>query len=191
MRLVVFDLEFTTWEGALARGWDGPGEHREIVQIGAVRLDAAFNETASLNILVRPRINPVLSNYFIELTGLSQEVVDRHGIGIHHALDQLRAFATDEAVLISNGGDDGILAENCNLFDLPHFPNRFLDVRPRITAARGASKALTSGELLAAMGLQPTGPAHDALADARAVATTLALLVRQGRLSLPPHHGSV
>src|SRR5882762_1688961 len=63
--VVVYDLEYTAWEGSQARGWSGPGEHREVVQIGAVRLDPhrGWAETASLARLVRPRINPRLSAY--------------------------------------------------------------------------------------------------------------------------------
>ena len=38
--VVVFDTEFTAWQGSMERGWSGPGEHKEIVQIGAVLLDA-------------------------------------------------------------------------------------------------------------------------------------------------------
>jgi hypothetical protein len=38
---VVADLEYTAWEGALARGWSAPGDFREIVQIGAVRVARA------------------------------------------------------------------------------------------------------------------------------------------------------
>jgi hypothetical protein len=29
-----FDLEYTAWEGSKARNWAGPGEHREIIEIG-------------------------------------------------------------------------------------------------------------------------------------------------------------
>ena len=36
--IVVCDLEYTAWAGSLQRGWSDPGEHREIVQIAAIRL---------------------------------------------------------------------------------------------------------------------------------------------------------
>ena len=38
--LTVFDLEYTAWECSMARSWLTPGEFREVVQIGAVKLDA-------------------------------------------------------------------------------------------------------------------------------------------------------
>ena len=39
--LTVFDLEFTAWECSMASHWLRPGEFKEVVQIGAVRLDGA------------------------------------------------------------------------------------------------------------------------------------------------------
>ena len=32
---VVYDLEYTAWEGSLERNWGGPNEDPEIIQIGA------------------------------------------------------------------------------------------------------------------------------------------------------------
>ena len=36
--MVVMDLEYTAWEGSLERGWSKPGEAREIIQIGDVKI---------------------------------------------------------------------------------------------------------------------------------------------------------
>ncbi|MBU6156070.1 MAG: exonuclease, partial [Alphaproteobacteria bacterium] len=67
-QVILFDTEFTAWRGSMARGWKGPGEHQEIVQIGAVRLDAQeLKELAEFQVLIRPVINPVLSSYFVGL----------------------------------------------------------------------------------------------------------------------------
>ena len=70
---VAVDLKYTSWEGSLERGWSRPHEHREVVQIGAVRLDAGngFAEVDALDVLVRPQRNPVLSEYFVALTGIT------------------------------------------------------------------------------------------------------------------------
>ena len=38
-KIIIFDTEFTAWEGSLARNWNGPGEYREIIQIGAILVD--------------------------------------------------------------------------------------------------------------------------------------------------------
>ena len=70
--LTVFDLEFTAWECSMARHWLRPGEFKEVVQIGAVKLDAATSKswTSSMS-WCGPRINPELSPYFEKLTGIT------------------------------------------------------------------------------------------------------------------------
>ena len=61
--IVVCDLEWTAWEGSLERSWSGPGEYREVIQIGAVCLDAVhFRLVAVFDRLVRPVRNPILSD---------------------------------------------------------------------------------------------------------------------------------
>jgi inhibitor of KinA sporulation pathway (predicted exonuclease) len=78
----------------MARGWSRPGEHRELVQIGAVHLDAGkgFSEIAALDIVVRPERNPVLSDYFVALTGITNERVAAEGTDLPAALDALARF---------------------------------------------------------------------------------------------------
>src|SRR5476649_1593114 len=78
--ITIFDLEYTAWECSMARHWLGPGEFKEVVQIGAVKLDAdTLTILAELEILVRPRINPRLSPYFEALTGITSERLARQG----------------------------------------------------------------------------------------------------------------
>jgi hypothetical protein len=40
---VVFDLEFTSWQGALEQDWAAPGQLRDGVQIGVLRLHEDFS----------------------------------------------------------------------------------------------------------------------------------------------------
>jgi inhibitor of KinA sporulation pathway (predicted exonuclease) len=79
--LTIFDLEFTAWEGSLARQWLGPGEFKEVVQIGAVRLNReSLDIEASFDCLVHPRINAELSGYFENLTGISNARLMERGV---------------------------------------------------------------------------------------------------------------
>ena len=110
---VVFDMEYTAWEGSLERGWNGLNEHREIVQIGAVKLDQELNEIDAISILVRPAINPKLSVYFIHLTGLTQHRLDREGLALGDALERFHTFAgQQDAPLYCNGSDHEVVEEN-------------------------------------------------------------------------------
>lgn len=175
--IVVYDLEYTTWEGARERRWSGPGEHREVVQIGAVRLD----DGAELSLLVKPRLNPTLSAYFVSLTGVTQDQVDDHGLPFAEALDRLAGFAA-EARLAANGGDEGVLRENCALAgrDFP-FEGRCHDLAPLLMKAIGAQEHIYSCEMAATFGLNADQRAHDALGDARQVAQVLLHLFETGR----------
>src|SRR5689334_13167178 len=99
--ITVFDLEYTAWACSTARRWLAPGEFKEVVQIGAVKLDAdSFVPLAEFDMLVRPRINADLSPYFEKLTGITNEMVGRLGVD----------FATAYAVFLDFAGEGPIAA---------------------------------------------------------------------------------
>lgn len=176
--LVVYDLEYTTWEGARERRWSGPDEHREVVQVGAVRLE----DGAELSLLVKPHLNPGLSAYFTDLTGITQDQVDRHGMDFPEALDRLADFAAG-ADLASNGADEGVLRENCALTGCAFpFDGRCRDLAPLLAEAAGAPSQVISCDLAATFGLTADQRAHDALGDARQVVQVLRHLLKTGRV---------
>ena len=81
-------------EGSWQRDWSLDHEHREVVQIGAVRLGAAtLAELDAMECLVRPTFNPVLSDYFTGLTSITNADVARDGIDLATGLSQLAALA--------------------------------------------------------------------------------------------------
>ena len=184
----IFDLEFTAWEGSAARGWSGPDEYREIVQIGAVRVDGgnAFAEVDRFTAYVRPVKNPVLSDYFVSLTGITQADVDRHGVSFPEALAAFSEFVGDDgAAVVSNGTDHAALDENCALHGIacPIDADRFVDIRPRLARLLGlATPEVISAKLPSLLRLPGRRKEHDALADALAIAQALRHLRQTGRL---------
>lgn len=186
--IVVFDLEWTAWEGSKARGWGGPGEEMEIVQIGAVKLDGAnaLAETGGFEAVARPCINPALSDYFTGLTGITQAMVDRDGIAFAAALAAFAAFVgADTDAMLSFGMDPDVLAANCRLnhVALPFAPDLFRNVVPALSIALDAAEgSFSSSELPLLAGFEPPGAAHDAIGDARAIAEALRILRQRGRL---------
>lgn len=181
MSLVVFDCEWTSWEGSIQRMWSGPGEHRELVQIGALRLDGALAETASFAVLVRPSLNPVLSDYFINLTGIRQADVAAQGRSLAEALAAFRDFAGDATAVWSNGGDHAVIAANLALVGLPAALDLpFGDLAPFFRRVFRSERHVTTSTLPERLGLPPAGRSHDALADARALAAALRHLAARG-----------
>lgn len=168
---ILFDTEYTSWEGSWERGWNKPGEHREIVQIGALIADReTLEEKDSFLILVKPVKNPQLSEYFSNLTSIAQADVDRDGVSLEEALKKLHAWA-GERDFYSFGFDGRVVEENCRLIGLP-FPfsaDRFYDVREVFKAAGTEVSHLSSGTVTRAFGKEPERRAHNALSDARTI----------------------
>ncbi len=181
--VVVFDLEYTAWPGSWERAWSGDDEHREIVQIGAVRLSPpALAECGSLEWLVRPTVNPVLSDYFVSLTGITNADLDADATDLATALRRLARLATPNVPLLSNGADGAVVAESCELsgIDSPLSPSRFISIHDALMTALGSARPLSSPDLPSIIGAPMQGRAHTALADARAIALTLRTLRARG-----------
>ncbi|NEB06314.1 3'-5' exonuclease [Streptomyces sp. SID13726] len=178
---VVFDLEFTSWEGALEGDWGGSGQLREIVQIGALRLREDFSVAEEFEVLVRPVVNPRLSAYFSELTGIDQGTVDREGVPPAAALGDFLGFCRGRSVL-SYGNDMVVLGENVgwargrgeevkNGFLGAHF----LNVRPWVNSVAPVTATVNVGRLWKVLGLpEPAaGSEHSALFDCHSFAAAL------------------
>lgn len=185
---IIYDTEFTSWPGFREQGFEAPGKYPEIIQIGAVCLDIERDctEVGHFECLVRPTVNPHLSPYITDLTGISQCDVDDKGLSFTDALAGFLAFIenSSSSQLISYGRDGWVMGINCRLNESP-IPNVFMsEINLRdVFVARGICPAsVISSELPDYLGFSPTENAHDALADARAVADALRHLLAENRL---------
>ncbi|HXJ02893.1 MAG TPA: 3'-5' exonuclease [Micropepsaceae bacterium] len=180
--VVIFDLEFTAWEGSMESRWTRPGELTEVVQIGAVKLDAAtLKEIDSFDMLVSPRVNPVLSDYFVALTGITNEAMALRGVDFVIAYRAFLDFVGD-APIIAHGRDDLIFATNLKLYGW----ERALPMPPYTNAihwfaAQGVDlKGKRACDVAEAAGGVFEGRKHNALADARGVAAGFRVLIGKG-----------
>lgn len=168
---ILFDTEYTTWEGALERGWSGPGEYKEIVEIGAIRVSGEkLAEIDSIALFIKPVKNPVLSEYFIDLTGVTQSEVDEKGTTLMEALENLREWSST-LPLFSFGDDMAVIKENCELIDIT-FPFENRDARDirQVFEDHGVKTAgYMSSTIVRAFGKKPNLQGHDALNDARLI----------------------
>ena len=180
--VVIFALEWTAWEGSRERDWTGPGEEREIVEIGAVKLDGTdgLSETMSFEILVRPTINPIVSGYFTDLTGITQTYIDNEALPFREAIVLFEGFVGyDNAPILSFSQDEGVLRHNCTLNRLPcpFADTQLHNVAPAIAAAAGRKPgSFSTSHLPEIFRFPPPENAHRALGDARCIAETLRLL---------------
>jgi len=187
-KAVVFDLEFTSWPGSNERNWSLPEEDREVVQIGAVKIDTSkgLREIDSFNILVRPLKNPLLSEYFINLTGITQKQVDNQGNSFPNALLRFMDFIGKTPInILSNGGDEDVIEENCQIhaIPLPVIFTKALDSTPYFSKILNIpEKDCCSGMLPEMFGLDNDKKPHDALEDARAISRILRYLEIKNRV---------
>ncbi|MDE2133521.1 MAG: exonuclease domain-containing protein [Alphaproteobacteria bacterium] len=181
---VVFDLEFTAWESSMASRWLRPGEFREVVQIGAVKVDGNFNTGETFDVLVRPRLNPVLSPYLERLTGISNEALRARGVDFAEAYSAFLAFA-DGLPIVAFGRDDLVLVDNLRLYGmneappLPPYLNATIWLADQGLDMRG----LHACDVASAAGVAFGGHRHNGLDDALSVATGIAALIARGASS--------
>lgn len=70
MRYIVFDLEATCWNPK-------PDDlQMEIIEIGAVMLDENQKVIGEYQSFIKPRVNPILSEFCTSLTGITQTDID-------------------------------------------------------------------------------------------------------------------
>jgi inhibitor of KinA sporulation pathway (predicted exonuclease) len=179
---VVFDLEFTAWPGSVEHRWLRPGEFREVVQIGAVKIDAeTFAEIDALDVLAKPRLNPVLSSYLEDLTGVTNAAVAARGVDFTDAYRAFVRFA-DGAPIVAFGRDDLVLMDNLALYGLktePPLPPH-INIVPWLVSAGIDTRGLHACDIAEAAGATFEGRRHDALADARSVMLGIKTLVARG-----------
>jgi inhibitor of KinA sporulation pathway (predicted exonuclease) len=187
--MILFDFEYTAWEGSKVRKWSEPWEHREIYQIAAVRvsINATLSVMENFECLVKPKQNPDLSSYIIRLTGIQQAAIDQDGLPFPQVFAMFYSFCEQgRRPLFCYGDDPAVLLENLalNKMDRPAFPAGVYDIRTIFEQAGVDTGPYTSGTIHKAVGIDFPHAAHNALNDVRSLAVTIQHLMRGKKFSL-------
>ena len=197
--VIIYDTEFTTWPGAMACGWSQePYHHRELVQLAAIKLQAGqgYREAAQFSMIAQPLINPKVSEFFSDLTGITQMQIDAEGIPAEQVLENFKTFCGESKTrIVSNGQDINILAETAGLqgWRLPIPNNQFGNIRPAMHQAIETElghaviwENYPSGRAYELLDLNIQSDAtHNALHDVLSLASTCLELERRGHRILP------
>ena len=127
MDYVVLDLE---WNGAYSRR--RKKNINEIIDIGAVRLDSAFNVIGRYSMLITPQIGKKLNKYVQELTHISYDELESAHHTFTHALKKFNEFARDSIILTWGTTDILTMMSNCEYFlheNRPHFLKYYIDLQ--------------------------------------------------------------
>lgn len=91
--IVIFDTEYTSWQNCMQHGWLLP-QRQEIVQIGALKVNTTTLEVKEeFCEYIIPTYNPILSDYFIDLTGITNEKIQNEGLSFTEAYKKFTDFA--------------------------------------------------------------------------------------------------
>ncbi|WP_280138183.1 exonuclease domain-containing protein [Allgaiera indica] len=112
------------------------------MQIGAVRVETrTFSVIDRFELVVRPKVNPELSDFCQAFTCISQARLDAEGIPFAAALGRFEAFLDGVPVLVCNADAD-VYRENVEINDLPNSIPEYLRTRGRLEAIRNEFNAL-------------------------------------------------
>lgn len=126
---IIFDTEYTSWKGSQERKWkNSPDpnitEYQELVMIGALKIknvNCQLKIIDKIEIYVKPKINFILSNYFIDLTNITQETIDKKGKSFDESLEIFYNFCKGEnnnfLRIYSYGNDYEIIDYNLKLYN--------------------------------------------------------------------------
>lgn len=124
MSFIIFDTEYTSWKGCQENGWIG-NQKKEIVQIAALKVSDKLEVIDEFNYLCKPIINPVLSDYFVDLTHISNEKIEKNGKSFKKVYSELINFVGDDLCYSHAWGaeffhksDGDIIDENLNLYGI-------------------------------------------------------------------------
>lgn len=168
---VVFDMEWTAWEGSLERKWTGPGEQREVYDIGAVLVrrneKGEFVVADRFRRLVKLELIDSLPEYSTNLTRITQAEIDAKGIPLAQMVAEFKAFAGDR-VIYAWGHDGDVLIENCELGEVPSpfSPDQFRNMRELFKEYGIPADKYMSSTIVQYFGEKNKHIAHQGLDDA-------------------------
>lgn len=140
----------------------------EVIQIGAVKLDKNLKVCGSYQIIVKPKYFKKLHKHVSELTGITQDKMDR-GVSLPEAAESFRRFCGDDFAFLTWGPDDvPMLKENFNVHSLDSsWLDRTYDLQLIFARQTEDSKRQRSLEFaMEHFEIPQTLRAHDALNDA-------------------------
>lgn len=161
---VVGDLETTGLTG-----------EDEILEIAALRANGAGTILREMSVLIRVR-NGVPSS-ITQLTGITQRMVDAHGVSLPRALCQFIDFAAAHPVFFFNAGfDKRFIRASCARLAIPYEPEVLCALK--VARARWPSLPSHTLEILARHTGAPR-PTHRGSADVRATLHILREALRE------------
>lgn len=168
MNYIIYDLECTCWENK------SDTQTMETIEIGAVKLNEYGEVIGAFNRFIRPKIHPVLSDFCIRLTSISQIDINRAD-SFARVIDEFMDFIEledDDYWLCSWGGfDKRQLEADCRLHDVgTAWLDFHINIKQDYLNMKGYRRPIGLKKAVTNEGFDFTGVHHRALADAENLA---------------------
>ena len=161
-KFILFDTEFTAWEGSQERNWSLEWEHKELISVSALKVEFKENKLSIIekfNCLIIPSINYRLSDYIMNLTGITQTELEKKGISFKEFIEKFYKFS-DNLNLYSYGNDYIEIEENLYLNKIKclkyyNWKERFFDIRTFFKQYSINTRNYTSGTVYKHFNIKP------------------------------------
>jgi inhibitor of KinA sporulation pathway (predicted exonuclease) len=178
---IIYDTEYTSWEGCHENGWDpAKNQYKEIIQIGAIKVDFETLEVVdAFDRFAKPKLNPELSDYIKNLTGINQEEVT-DAAATEEVLKEFFDW-TEGCVCYSYGHDYDVIEENLviNNMSLPFHSRRMLDIRAFFSLHGVPTWEYNSGKLHQYLDIDMENYEHNSFFDVKSVYESLKKLLKK------------
>lgn len=164
MNYILYDLEATCWLGRPPKGV------QEIIEIGAVKVNAFGEVLGDFNRFVKPVVNPILSGFCTRLTTITQDDVNQAKTFpkvIEDFKDWINIY--DEEYWLCSWGDFDVqmLRRDCILHQLEHdWLEPFINIKNQYKDLKKLDKGPGLKKSTKQEGFDFTGKHHRAIADA-------------------------
>jgi len=169
--VLLIDLEATCWKGHPPEGMKS-----EIIEIGISAVDYKTKEIRLRDtIIVKPEYSEV-SDFCTELTTLTQEYLDEHGVSFAEACKILETkFKTRDRIWMSFGNyDKNQFQKDCTNKNVKNpFGRTHINLKPLFSFAYGLNRDMGVGQALDHLGMDFEGTAHRGIDDAENIARIL------------------
>jgi 3'-5' exoribonuclease 1 len=164
MNYIIYDIECTCWD------WRPANCLQEVIEIGAVLLDDYGDELEQFSSFVKPVINPVISHFCTNLTGIEQHHV-AHAKSFGLVVEQFRDWigeGYETYQLISWGPfDKRAMIDNLQYHGMDSaWVKEHVDLKEQYERLKKLKRTPALKEVVDVEGFDFDGKAHRALSDA-------------------------
>lgn len=164
MNYIILDLEASCWKNRSIK------KQNEIIEIGAVKVNASGHIVSEFNAFVKPKLHPILSDFCTELTSITQAQIDSAETFPNVISKFIHWINTDSDYLLCSWGfyDKKQFQSDCKLYKLESdWANHHISLKHQYATITNLKRPIGMGSALKKEKLPLDGTHHRGIDDAR------------------------